>query len=36
VNILKADGSVHFISQNINLATWQAMAAISGGEIVGQ
>ncbi len=34
VNILKADGSVHFVSQNINLSTWQAMGAISSGEIV--
>jgi|SoiMethySBSTD1v2_1073268.scaffolds.fasta_scaffold39484_4 prepilin-type processing-associated H-X9-DG protein len=36
VNILKADGSVHFVSQNINLATWQAMGSISGGEIVSE
>ncbi len=34
VNVLKADGSVHFVSQNINLNTWQAMGAISGGEFV--
>jgi prepilin-type processing-associated H-X9-DG protein len=34
VNVLKADGSVHFVSQNVNLSTWQAMASISGGEIV--
>jgi prepilin-type processing-associated H-X9-DG protein len=34
VNVLKADGSVHFVSQNINLQTWQAMGSISGGEIV--
>src|SRR5262245_37221037 len=34
VNILKADGSVHFVAQTINLATWQAMGSISGGEIV--
>jgi len=34
VNILKADGSVHFVSQNIDLATWQAMGSISGGEII--
>ena len=34
VNVLKADGSVHFVSQNINLATWQAMGSIAGGEIV--
>jgi prepilin-type processing-associated H-X9-DG protein len=36
VNVLKADGSVHFVSQNINLATWQAMGSISGGEIISQ
>jgi prepilin-type processing-associated H-X9-DG protein len=34
VNVLKADGSVHFVSQNIDLATWQAMGSISGGELV--
>jgi prepilin-type processing-associated H-X9-DG protein len=34
VNVLKADGSVHFVSQNIDLATWQAMGSISGGEII--
>jgi len=34
VNILKADGSVRFVSQNINLSTWQAMGSISGGEVV--
>jgi prepilin-type processing-associated H-X9-DG protein len=34
VNVLKADGSVHFVSQDVNLKTWQAMGAISGGEIV--
>jgi prepilin-type processing-associated H-X9-DG protein len=34
VNVLKADGSVHFVSQNIELATWQAMGSISGGEII--
>jgi prepilin-type processing-associated H-X9-DG protein len=34
VNVLKADGSVHFVSDNINLQTWQAMGAMSGGEVV--
>ena len=34
VNVLKADGSVHFVSQDINLATWQAMGSICGGEII--
>jgi prepilin-type processing-associated H-X9-DG protein len=28
VNVLKADGSVLFVSQNIDLATWQTMGAI--------
>jgi prepilin-type processing-associated H-X9-DG protein len=36
VNVLKADGSVHFVSQNVHLSTWQAMASISGGEIVSE
>jgi len=36
VNVLKADGSVQFVSQNINLATWQAMGSISGGEIISE
>jgi prepilin-type processing-associated H-X9-DG protein len=36
VNVLKADGSVHFVSQNINLQTWQAMGAMSGGEVVSE
>jgi len=30
VNVLKADGSVHFVSQNIDLATWQKMGSIFG------
>jgi len=30
VNVLKADGSVHFVSDNINLQTWRTMGAISG------
>ena len=36
VNVLKADGSVHFVSQTIDLATWQAMGSISGGEITSE
>jgi prepilin-type processing-associated H-X9-DG protein len=34
VNVLKADGSVHFVSQDIDLATWQAMGLISGGKVL--
>jgi prepilin-type N-terminal cleavage/methylation domain-containing protein/prepilin-type processing-associated H-X9-DG protein len=33
VNLGFADGSVTFISQNINLTTWRALASIDGGEI---
>jgi hypothetical protein len=33
VYVLKADGTVHFVSDNINLRTWQAMGAISSGEV---
>ena len=28
VNVLKADGSVHFVSQDIDLKTWQEMGSI--------
>ena len=34
VNILFADGSVHFIKNSINLAAWQAIATVAGGEVV--
>ena len=36
VYILKADGSVHFVAQTINLSTWQAMGSISGGEVASE
>jgi prepilin-type processing-associated H-X9-DG protein/prepilin-type N-terminal cleavage/methylation domain-containing protein len=35
VNVLMADGSVRFIQQSINLATWQALGTIGEGEVVG-
>jgi len=34
VNVVMGDGSVHFISQNINLATWQALGTIASGEVI--
>ena len=34
VNVLMCGGSVHFISQNIDLATWQALGSINGGEVI--
>ena len=34
VNILFVDGSVHFIKNSINLAAWQAIGTVAGGEIV--
>ncbi len=34
VNVVLADGSVHFVSTNINLANWQALSTMNGGEII--
>jgi prepilin-type N-terminal cleavage/methylation domain-containing protein/prepilin-type processing-associated H-X9-DG protein len=35
VNIGLADGSVHFVSDGIDFATWQAVGSMAGGEILG-
>lgn len=32
VNVVMADGSVHFITNGISLAAWQAIGSIDGGE----
>jgi prepilin-type N-terminal cleavage/methylation domain-containing protein/prepilin-type processing-associated H-X9-DG protein len=34
VNVCFVDGSVHFITNNINFVTWQALGTRSGGEVV--
>ena len=34
VNSLLADGHVQFIKNSINLATWQALGTVAGGEII--
>ena len=34
VNVLFADGSVHFIKNSVNLAAWQAIGTVAGGEVV--
>jgi prepilin-type N-terminal cleavage/methylation domain-containing protein/prepilin-type processing-associated H-X9-DG protein len=34
VNVVKADGSVHFIQQTIDLRIWQALGTIAGGEVI--
>ena len=36
VHIALCDGSVRFVSENINLALWQALATRFGGEVVGE
>ena len=35
VNLLVGDGSVRFVSDNINLVTWQALSSPQGGEVLG-
>jgi prepilin-type N-terminal cleavage/methylation domain-containing protein/prepilin-type processing-associated H-X9-DG protein len=35
VNVLMGDGSVHFIINSVNAATWQALATRSGEDVVG-
>jgi prepilin-type N-terminal cleavage/methylation domain-containing protein/prepilin-type processing-associated H-X9-DG protein len=35
VNLLLCDGSVHFATNSITLATWRALATRAGGDIVG-
>ena len=34
VNVVLADGSVHFVSNKINLHAWQYLAGINDGEVV--
>ena len=34
VNIALADGSVRFVSNNIDLTTWRAMGTVAGGEVL--
>ena len=34
INSLLADGHVQFIKNSINLATWQALATVAGGEVI--
>ncbi len=36
LHVLLCDGSVHFISENINVNTMWGMSSIDGGEVVGQ
>src|SRR5262249_50960972 len=35
VNVVMCDGSVSFVRNSISLATWQALASINGGEVLG-
>ena len=35
VNISLCDGSIRFVTNNVNLATWQALGSLNGGETLG-
>jgi prepilin-type N-terminal cleavage/methylation domain-containing protein/prepilin-type processing-associated H-X9-DG protein len=35
VNVLFADGSIHFVRDGIDLTTWRALGTINGGEVFG-
>jgi prepilin-type N-terminal cleavage/methylation domain-containing protein/prepilin-type processing-associated H-X9-DG protein len=35
VNLLLADGSVHFVSNSVNTTTWQGVGSRNGGEVLG-
>jgi prepilin-type N-terminal cleavage/methylation domain-containing protein len=35
VNVALGDGSVHFVSNNIDLATWRGLSTRAGGEVLG-
>ena len=35
VNVLVADGSIHFIADSIALSTWRALGTMNGGETIG-
>jgi prepilin-type processing-associated H-X9-DG protein len=35
VNVLLADGSVRFVSDNIAVPTWRALGTMNGGEVIG-
>lgn len=36
VQVLLCDGSVRFVSENIDLSTWQDLSSMSGGEVIGE
>ena len=36
IHTLLCDGSVRFISENLDLGTWRKLGSINGGEVLGE
>lgn len=36
VHVLLCDGAVRFVSENVDLATWQALSSMAGEEVIGE
>ena len=35
VNVVFGDGSVHFVANSVDIATWQGLGSMNGGEVLG-
>ena len=35
INMVRCDGSVNFVAENVDLTTWRAVGTRNGGEVIG-